>query len=161
MITNSVGIKNNSKKISELKPYELTSYKGSSWIPIAQYDPRIDSYTNFALNLGTIVDYSDISSYNAIGEFILSYDLQNWTQLNEFGKLENPGYITQEMSYLLTYSYVAQNIITYSVSYTNKLHGWQYLFGNYNVTIPDRPNYKFSEQEEYIIDINGKKLINE
>ena len=61
--------RNNSKKISELKGREnITTYQNHSWLPVAQYDQRTNSYHNIAINLGTITSYS-----NSYASDLISY----------------------------------------------------------------------------------------
>lgn len=127
----SIG-KNNSKKISELKPREvLPKHKHQSWIPVSQYDERIASYTNFTLSLKAITDYAEAYSYNVaynntylLGEQI---NLDEWAYLRDVGYAYNPGYISEELNDKYTYSSIAQNISTYTFSYTAYIYGWQYL----------------------------------
>lgn len=156
--------KNNSKKISELRPRDIiTTHRDHSWIPVAQFDSRINAYTNFAINLSAITEYTDAYSYAAaqvvMANFAYEYNLDEWERLHDFGTAENPGYITNEMDTLITYSSIAQNIVTYSFSYTDKIHGWQYLFGHYDVFIPERPAYIYTELEEYINTEDGTNRI--
>jgi len=155
--------KNNSKKISELRPRDIiTIHRDHSWIPVAQFDSRINSYTNFAINISAITNYTDSYSYEAasavMADFSYEYKLDDWVKLHNFGEAENPGYITNEMDSLITYSNIAQNIVTYSFSYTDKIHGWQYLFGHYDVKIPERPAYIYTELEEYINTEEGNRI---
>lgn len=114
-IINSSIIRNNSKKISELKHRDtITKYQGNSWIPIAQYDHRINTYHNIAMNVDVITSYS-INEINKDYEPIhkmkpLSYDL-------------NESYL----SYAINDSKIAQNIVCYSISYTKNYLDWQFL----------------------------------
>lgn len=156
--------KNNSKKISELKPRDVITYhRDHTWIPIAQYDSRIDSYTNLAINLSAITDYTDSYAYYLVSQISGSvadeYDLKKWLYLKAIGETENPGYITPELNNLVTYSSIAQNLITYAFSYTDMLHGWEYLFGHYDVDIPNRPEYLYTDLERYILTQDGRKIM--
>ena len=156
--------KNNSKRISELKPRDIITYhQAYSWIPIAQYDHRIDSYTNLAINISALTDYTSAYAYEtanfAAAYMAYSYNLDDWMRFNSIGSIENFGYITQELDEAISYSSLAQNLITYSFSYTDKMHGWRYLFGHYDVDIPARPEYLYTELEQYIITEDGRKIM--
>lgn len=156
--------KNNSKRISELKPRDIITYHQSySWIPVAQYDHRIDSYTNFAINISALTGYNMSYAYQVSNDvaayYAYTYNMDEWVKLYNVGQAENPGYITPELDNLVTYSSIAQNIITYSFSYTDTLHGWRYLFGHYDVDIPRRPEYLYTELEQYILTEDGRKII--
>lgn len=155
--------KNNSKKISELKPRDIITYhQAYSWLPVSQYDHRIDAYTNFRINLSALTDYTSTYSYE-VAENLHSYikeefNHDEWIDLLNVGYAYNPGYISEELDEKYTYSCIAQNITTYTVSYTSYLHGWHYLFGNYDVVITPRPEYLYTELEEYILTEDGKKI---
>lgn len=156
--------KNNSKRISELKPRDIITYhQAYSWIPVAQYDHRIDSYTNFAINIAALTDYSTAYSYQLANEATAyleySYNLDEWLRLRAIGTAYNTGYITPELDELVANSEIAQNLITYSFSYTDTLHGWRYLFGHYDVDIPRRPEYLYTDLEQYILTEDGRKIM--
>ena len=156
--------KNNSKRISELKPRDVITYHQSySWIPVAQYDHRIDSYTNLAINISALTDYTSTYAYNVANQvaeyYAYTYDLSDWEKLHAIGESYNYGYITDELDSLVSYSSIAQNIITYSFSYTDRLHGWRYLFGHYDLDIPARPEYLYTELEQYILTEDGTKIM--
>lgn len=158
--------KNNSKKISELKPRDIiTTYKHNSWIAVAQYDHRIDSYTNLAINLDAITDYAESYSYNLMQDtldkmntLIDKLQPEEWLRLINVGHADNPGYITDSLAYAVSNSEVAQNLITYSFSYTSYMHGWHYLFGKYEKSIDPRPEYIYTDLEEYIVTEDGRLL---
>lgn len=158
--------KNNSKKISELKPRDIiTTYKQNSWIPVAQYDHRIGSYTNLAINLDAITDYGEAYAYSLMQSTIDTMQVMvdqlnpdEWIRLLNVGHVYNPGYITEPMSYAVAYSTVAQNLTTYAFSYTSYLHGWHYLFGKYEKSIDPRPEYIYTDLEEYILTEDGRML---
>lgn len=66
---NNSYIRNNSKKISELKGRDtITTYQYHSWFALAQYDQRTNSYHNIAINLGTITSYC-----NSYSSYLISY----------------------------------------------------------------------------------------
>lgn len=103
-------IRNNSKKISELNPRDtITYHKDHSWFVLAQYDSRVDSYVNIAMNLDTITSYCD--SYSA---YLVD---------NSYSILNN------NISYLREYAEgdLSYNIISYSFSYTKDYFEWQIL----------------------------------
>jgi hypothetical protein len=156
--------KNNSKKISELKPRDvITQHKDHSWIPVAQFDSRINAYTNFAINIAALTDYTDEFAYNtasdAVSYFADSYNMEDWVKFWNVGQQYNPGYITPELDEAVAYSSIAQNISTYIYSYTDILHNWEYLFGHYEVDIPNRPEYLYTDLEQYILTEDGRKIM--
>ena len=89
-----------------------------------------------------------------------SYQLDTeWLNLVHIGDTYNPGYITNELDEAFTYSDIAQNIVTYAFSYTDIIHGWQYLYGHYEVDITPRPEYLYTDLEQYILTEDGRKII--
>jgi len=158
--------KNNSKKISELKPRDIiTTYKQNSWIPVAQYDHRIGSYTNLAINLDAITDYSEAYAYNLMQDTIDTMHMiiselqpEEWVKFVNVGNVYNPGYITEPMEEAVNASSIARNLTTYAFSYTSYLHGWHYLFGKYEKSIDPRPEYIYTDLEEYILTEDGRML---
>lgn len=108
--------RNNSKKISELDPRTtITYHKDHSWLPIAQYDSRINSYVNLTMNLETITSYS-IDNIN--DKYKNIYLLDN---------LSYDGYNNEEISYIINNSNIANNLVSYSVSYSRDYFEWQFL----------------------------------
>lgn len=102
--------RSNSKKISELTAREtITYHKDHSWIPLAQYDSRVNAYVNLAMNLDTITSYcNSYSSYiNTYNSYILDNKI---TYLQEH--IEGP---------------VSNNIISYAFSYSKDYFEWQFL----------------------------------
>lgn len=113
----------NSKKISELiKREHITTYQAYTWFPAAQYDHRVNSYFNFAMNLSAITGYCNAYSYNLIGEFTdkISYELGEIDKLMEITGGEN-------ISYYINNSDIASTIIAYSFSYNINYIDWQFL----------------------------------
>jgi len=158
-------IKNNSKKISELTPRDIITYhQAYSWIPIAQYDHRIDSYVNLAINIAAITSYSTAYSYNLIHsqrvEDFEKYKPEEWEKLLAIG--EEPITYT-DLSYLtnigelIENSSIANNLITYNYSYVASNMGWEY----FNERNYSKPTYIFDENEEYVLDAKGNKIISD
>ena len=159
-------LKNNSKKISELTARDVITYHQSySWIPIAQYDHRIDSYTNLAINIASITSYAiehasdytyQITYEQRIKDFE-RYEPEEWKKLLDVGKVE---VTNSELSYLtnvedaITNSPIAYNLTTYSIAYTLEHTGWQYL--GYNTI--EHPKYLYNELEEYVLTPDGRKI---
>lgn len=108
--TNSSYFRSNSKKISELTPREtITYHQNHSWIPLAQYDGRVNAYVNIAMNLETVTSYCN--SYSTYINTYSSYILDNRiTYLQEH--IEGP---------------VSNNIISYAFSYSKDYFEWQFL----------------------------------
>lgn len=108
--SNNSYIRNNSKKISELTPRDtITYHKDHSWFALAQYDSRVNSYVNIAMNLETITGYCN--SYSSYVNSYNSYILDN------------------KISYLESYMIgdVRNNIISYAFSYSKDYFEWQFL----------------------------------
>ena len=151
-------IKNNSKKISELNGRDvITKHQEYSWIPVAQYDHRIGSYVNIALNVASITGYAMTYS-NSYSLIILEDERRRNEELyhpQEWLKLYDVGYNT---SYI-TNSSIANNISSYTFSYSSYVFGWKYLCeGNQKPEI-EHPKYKYTELEEYIYGPDGKKIL--
>ena len=156
--------KNNSKKISELKPRDIITYHQSySWIPIAQYDHRINSYVNLAINISSITGYSTSSANSYSAELIENERIRNEEMYHpeDWLDLYNVGYNTNEdmNSYYITNSNIAYNISSYTFSYSSYVFGWQYLFGNNDRPEIVHPKYKYNELEEYIYTEDGRKIL--
>ena len=103
-------IRNNSKKISELRGREdITMHQDHSWLAVAQYDSRVNSYHNIAMNIGVITGYCN--SYSSYLNSYNSYVLDN------------------KISYLQHHveGAVAYSIIGYSFSYNLDYFEWQFL----------------------------------
>lgn len=115
-----------SKKISELRARsEITSYQDHTWIPIAQYNSRINAYHNIAMNLKTITDYC-ISYSNDY----TSYEIDKINdKMEDFDQLNNITTATDEenLSYLIESSPIANTLVSYSFSYSTNYMDWQFL----------------------------------
>jgi len=108
--TNNSYVRNNSKKISELTAREtMLKHQDHTWIPIAQYDGRDNTYRNLAINLQTITGYCNTYSYTN-----LSYESYNIN--NKIDNFKN--YVNNDLTY---------QIISYSFSYTKDYFEWQFL----------------------------------
>lgn len=157
--------KNNSKRISELKPRDIITYhQAYSWIPIAQYDHRIDSYTNLAINIAAITSYSASYAYDMIlterAYNDARYNMDEWQNLIDFSNAyAADGYISENVNELFTYTSVGQAQHAYTMSYVGYIYGWQYLYGNYDVEIPERPEYLYTELEDYLLTEDGRKIL--
>lgn len=115
----------NSEKISELRRRSEISYQNNTWIPVAQYEPRINSYYNLAINLDSITSYCNDYSYglmHGLNEQI-SYELNEVDKLIEIGNSDTPDNIT----YNINNSSIASTIISYGFSYSVNYLDWQLL----------------------------------
>ena len=155
--------KNNSKKISELTPRNVITYhQAYSWIPIAQYDHRIDSYINLAMNISSITGYSVEQSYNISYEQRIEdfekYRPEEWEELLKIGDepitYTNLSYLTT-IGDLIRNNQIASNLTTYNYSYISNHMGWEY-FDERNYS---KPTYLFDDNEEYVLDEKGNKII--
>ena len=108
--------RNNSKKISELDAREtITYHQDHSWFPVAQYDSRISSYHNIAMNLKSITSYS---IENIDNKYKNIYELDNLS----YNDLDN-----DKISYIINNSNIANNIVSYTFSYSKDYFEWQFL----------------------------------
>lgn len=116
-------VNNKNKKISELRGRDtITSYQSHSWLPLAQYNSRINSYHNVAINLYSITSYCN--SYAA--EFT-SYEINKLH--DQYSNLEALNDISQvqDLAYYIQNSSIANNIVSYSFSYNKDYFEWQFL----------------------------------
>lgn len=157
-------LKNNSKKISEFRGRDFITYHQSySWIPLAQYDDRIGSYVNLAINISSITGYS--ASYsgaylvNVIDEQKELLNVDEWYKLLNVGYAYNPGYISTELYDAVNNSIISENLNTYIYSYTSYVLGWQYLFGVYDRPQIEYEEFLYTELEEYILTPRGDKIM--
>lgn len=166
--------KNNSKKISQLRPRDvITKHQDHTWIPVAQYDGRIDSYTNLAINLSAITSYT-----NEVSNAYSYYLIEQERELNSY--LYKPSYwqnlipvaevpysydlsyetnIYEDLGYAISNSEIASNIVSYTFTYTNSNIGWQYFFGNSEKPEFDDTLYLYTELDEYVYTEDGEKII--
>ena len=116
-------INNRNKKISELRGRDIiTTYSSNSWIPIAQYNSRINSYHNLAINISSITSYC-----NAYSSTITSYEIDKLH--DQFKDLEKLSYITNigDLAYYINNSDIANAIVSYSFAYNTDYFEWQML----------------------------------
>jgi hypothetical protein len=111
---NNSYIRGNSKKISELRGREnITYHQDHSWVPVAQYDSRTNTYHNIAMNVKSFTSYS-INTVEA--------------KLGDVNNMINIAYASKDnLGYLINNSYIAHNIVSYSVTYSRDYFEWQIL----------------------------------
>lgn len=127
MLLNVDTVLNDSKKISELRKLtKITKHQENTWIPIAQYNSRTDTYTNAAINLQAVTSYNIGHAYSYIAGEFGSY----WIDLLKTGVAES----TEEIGYAISNSSIANNILSYTFTYTVRHFDWQIAIGTY---IPD------------------------
>lgn len=123
MISYNPIINNRNKKISELRGKDIiTTYSSHSWIPIAQYNSRINSYHNLALSVSSITSYCNSYSTDFTNNEI--------TKLHEqFKDLEMLSYLNNigDLAYYINNSNIASAIISYSFTYNTDYFEWQML----------------------------------
>lgn len=118
---------NDSKKISELrKRTTITKHQENSWIPMAQYNSRTNAYVNAAINLQAITSYSVDKAYS----YITNEFGSNWINLLDVGN----SYNYSALENTIPNSNIANNIVTYTFTYTLSKLDWQVVNGSY---IPD------------------------
>ena len=116
-------INNRNKKISELRGRDtITTYQSHSWLPLAQYNSRINSYHNVAINLYSITSYC-----NSYASEFTSYEIDKLhDQYKNLEQLNNISYIS-DLAYYIQNSTIANNIVSYSFSYSKDYFEWQFL----------------------------------
>jgi len=116
-------INNKSKKISEFRSREnITTHQSHTWIPIAQYDSRINSYHNITLNLESITSYC-----NSYSTTFTSYEIDKINdRLSDYDDLQN---VVNEgdISYLIDNSSIASVLVSYMFAYNTDYFEWQKL----------------------------------
>jgi len=118
-------VNNKNKKISELRARDtITTYSNHSWIPIAQYNQRTNSYHNVAINLNSITTYCNSYSVNYTNDEIDKLHLQ----YEDLERLSELAYMTGDnISYVINNSTIANNIVSYTFSYSKNYFDWQFL----------------------------------
>jgi hypothetical protein len=119
-------VNNKNKKISELRGRDtITTYQDHSWLPLAQYNSRINSYHNVAINLKSITSYCNSYSTEFVNNQIDKLHHQ-YEDLEQLAYLGNLSYIS-DISYYINNSSIANTIIAYNYSYTKDYFEWQFL----------------------------------
>ena len=119
-------VNNKNKKISELRARDtITTYSNHTWIPIAQYNQRTNSYHNIAMNLSSITTYCNSYSSNYTDNEIVKLheqyeDLEKFSELNQITDTEN-------ITYIINNSTIAHNLVSYTFSYSKNYLDWQFL----------------------------------
>lgn len=118
-------VNNKNKKISELRAKDtITTYSNHSWLPIAQYNQRTNSYHNVAINLSSITTYCNSYSVNYTNDEIDKLHLQ----YEDLERLSELAYMTGDnISYVINNSTIANNIVSYTFSYSKNYFDWQFL----------------------------------
>ena len=119
-------INNKNKKISELRAKDtITTYSNHSWLPIAQYNQRTNSYHNVAINLSSITTYCNSYSVNYTNDEIskLHSQYEDLERLSELNSYLGP----DSISYYISNSSIANNIVSYTFSYSKNYFDWQFL----------------------------------
>lgn len=135
MILNTETVLNDSKKISELrKRTEITKHQENSWIPMAQYNSRTNSYVNFAMNLEAITSYTNSYALS----YVASEFGDEWINLLATGKqikYDNLGESIQNSS-------IAKNLLSYTFTYTTQYFDWQIVDGSFipDYWVPNHPD---------------------
>lgn len=116
-------VNNRNKKISELRGRDkITTYQDHSWLPLAQYNSRINSYHNVAINLKSITSYCNSYSTDFVNNEIDKLHKQ-YANLED---LSNLSYLS-DISYYINNSSIANTIVSYNYSYTKDYFEWQFL----------------------------------
>lgn len=135
MLLNVDTVLNDSKKISELRKLsKVTKHQENTWIPIAQYNSRTDTYTNAAINLQAITSYNIGHSYSYLANEFGSY----WIDLLKVGTYEG----TENIGEAIAGSAIANNFLSYTFTYTIRHLDWQVVKGTYipDYFVPNHPD---------------------
>jgi len=122
----STYVNNKNKKISELRARDtITAYSNHTWIPIAQYNQRTNSYHNIAMSLSSITTYCNSYSSNYTDNKIVKLheqyeDLEKFSELNQVTDSAN-------ITYVINNSNIAHNLVSYTFSYSKNYLDWQFL----------------------------------
>lgn len=128
MLLNVDTVLNDSKKISELRKLsKITKHQENSWVPMAQYNSRTNTYTNAAINLQAITSYNVEHTYS----YIASEFGSHWIDLLNVA-------LNEDTTYAIENSDIASNIVSYSFTYTLSKFDWQIVEGT------SVPNYQES-----------------
>lgn len=135
MLLNVDTVVNDSKKISELRKLtKITKHQENSWVPMAQYNSRTDTYTNAAINLRAITTYNVEHSYS----YLASEFGSNWIDLLKVGTSEG----TDNIGKSISNSIIANNVLSYTFTYTIRHLDWQIVNGSYvpGYYVPNHPD---------------------
>ena len=135
MLLNVDTVLNDSKKISELRKLtKITKHQENSWVPMAQYNSRTDTYTNAAINLQAITSYNLDHAYS----YLASEFDHHWIDLLRTGTSEG----TDNIGYAISNSCIANNILSYTFTYTIRHLDWQIVDGSYipDYYVPNHPD---------------------
>ena len=161
MEENNIPKVNKSKKISQLKGRDsITYHQDHSWIAVAQYNDKIGSYHNIAMNVSAITSYAIEQSIenssnivdDKIQELVYTYNLSYIAELGYF----NGEYDYDKFSYLIEPQGVSYNLIIYASEYAQKQLMWDYFPGNEYGTV--KIDYLITDDNEFILTDKGKKL---
>ena len=131
--------RNNSKKISELTPRDtITKHKDHSWFAVAQYDSRTNSYVNIAMNLATMTGYCTDYTDDKIA-YTFNTIAYEYTDVKELEDYSRAGYVQN--------SYLGNNIISYSFSYSKEYIDWQYIRDNIENLLIQRKLVSINSEE--------------
>lgn len=161
MEENNIPKVNNSKKISQLKARDaITYHQDHSWIAIAQYNDKIGSYHNIAMNIASITGYAisktqELNSYmidERLEEFSTTYNI---SYISDLGKFQGE-YDYDRFSYAIVPNTVSYNLVSYVRDYTEQSIMWDYYpsieFNNVKI------QYLTGEDGIYLLTDRGKKL---
>lgn len=161
MEQNNVIKVNNSKKISQLRGRDSITYnQDHSWIAIAQYNDKINSYHNIAMNIASITSYA-IDKSAELSYVIFDDKMQTWVASYNLSDLYELSYFTgpydyEKFSYFIQPETVASNLMAYAADFTQKELMWEYYPGEEIGSI--KLDYIVTDTEDYLLTDKGKKI---
>lgn len=161
VIMNPIPILYNSKKISELRGRDsITEHQDHSWIVIAQYNSLLGSYHNIAMNLKAITSYAIENSYQST-DYVIKTEMRNFINDYNIAYLRDFAYVfiqsNEETSYILSYSELATNVVSYINSYTMDCVMWDH-FPSHDIIL-NSEKYLATETRTHILTENNKKIL--
>lgn len=159
--SNPIPILYNSKKISELKGRTLLGDQENEWIVVSQYNPMLGSYYNIAMNLMAITSYAIDNSYQST-DYVIKTEMRNFIKNYNVAYLRDFAYVflhenNPDIAYVLSYSQVASNVVSYTHSYIMDSVMWDH-FPSHDATF-NTTKYLCTEKGTKILADNNKNII--
>lgn len=156
---NNIPQVNNSKKISQLRGRDaITYHQDHSWIAIAQYNDKIGSYHNLAMNISSITSYAITKAIEETKQ-MLNYEINNFLVSYNISYLNDLSYFVGEYDYdkfsnIITQNTISYNLISYSNEYNLNSLMWDYYPNKESIEL----NYIMTDNNEYLLSENSKKI---
>jgi len=162
MSDNPIPVVNNSKKISQLRGRDvITQHQDHSWLAVAQYNDKLGSYHNIAINLSAITAYAIENSYQS-ADYIVRAEMRNFIKNYNIEELRQFSYVKDYddydgMAYAIMNSAIGYNVVSYTNSYTLNTIMWDH-YPSHEDTF-STTYYICTESGSHIITENNKNII--